>query len=163
HIVSDEWSAGIFMNEIGFLYQGFVRGERLRLPELPIQYADYAEWQAGWLKSEQAGEHLAYWTKQLAGELPLLDLPTDHKRPPVQTLSGASRSLLLGTHLYDAVKQLSRDENATLFMTLFAVFTALMNRYSGQEDILVGSPIAGRERPELEGLIGFFVNTLVLR
>ena len=163
HIVSDEWSAGIFMNEIKVLYQAFVRGARSPLPELPIQYADYAEWQAGWLKSEQAGKQLAYWKQQLAGELPLLELPADHKRPPVQTFNGASRSLLLGNDLYESVQQLSREESATLFMTLFAVFTTLLHRYSGQEDILVGSPIAGRERWEVEGLIGFFVNTLVLR
>ena len=163
HIVSDEWSAGIFIHEIAALYQAFVRGGPSPLPELPIQYADYAEWQAGWLKSEQASEQLAYWNKQLAGELPLLELQTDHKRPPVQTFNGASRSLLLGTDVSEAVKQLSREENATLFMTLFAAFTALIHRYSGQDDILVGSPIAGRERPEIEGLIGFFVNTLVLR
>jgi amino acid adenylation domain-containing protein len=164
HIVSDEWSTGIFISEIRALYQAFVRGGSSPLPELPIQYADYAEWQASWLKSEQAAEQLAYWKKQLAGELPLLRLGTsDHKRPPVQTFNGASRSLLLGAHLYEDVKRLSREENASLFMTLFAVFTALVHRYSGQEDILVGSPIAGRERPEVEGLIGFFVNTLVLR
>ena len=163
HIVSDEWSTGIFINEIAVLYQTFVRGGPLPLPELPIQYADYAEWQAGWLKSEQAGAQLAYWRKQLAGELPLLELPADHKRPPVQTFNGASRSLLLGAHVAEAVKQLSREENATLFMTMFAAFTALIHRYSGQDDILVGSPIAGRERPEIAGLIGFFVNTLVLR
>lgn len=163
HIVSDEWSTGIFINEIALLYQAFVRSGSSPLPELPIQYADFAEWQAGWLKSERAGEQLAYWKKQLAGELPLLELPTDHKRPPVQTFNGASRSLLLGANVAEAVKQLSRDENATLFMTLFAAFTALVHRYSGQDDILVGSPIAGRERPEIEGLIGFFVNTLVLR
>ncbi len=163
HIVSDEWSTGIFINEIAMLYHSFVRGGSSPLPELPIQYADFAEWQAGWLKSERAGEQLAYWKKQLAGELPLLELPTDHKRPPVQTFNGASRSLLLGPSVAEGVKQLSRYENATLFMTLFAAFTALVHRYSGQDDILVGSPIAGRERPEIEGLIGFFVNTLVLR
>ncbi|HXQ73430.1 MAG TPA: amino acid adenylation domain-containing protein, partial [Pyrinomonadaceae bacterium] len=111
----------------------------------------------------QAGKQLAYWKQQLAGELPLLELPTDHKRPTVQTFNGASRSLLLGNDLYESVQQLSREEGTTLFMTLFAVFTTLLHRYSGQEDILVGSPIAGRERPEVEGLIGFFVNTLVLR
>ena len=163
HIVSDEWSAGIFIREIGALYQSFVRGTASPLPELPIQYADYAEWQSGWLKSEQAAEQLAYWKKQLAGELPLLELTTDRKRPPVQTFNGASRSLLMGHGVYEGVNKLSRDENATQFMTLFAAFALLLHRYSGQQDILVGSPIAGREHPELEGLIGFFVNTLVLR
>ncbi|HJP95294.1 MAG TPA: amino acid adenylation domain-containing protein, partial [Pyrinomonadaceae bacterium] len=163
HIVSDEWSARIFINEIGALYRAFVRDELSPLPELPIQYADYAEWQAGWLKSEQAAEQLTYWKKQLTGELPLLELPTDRKRPPVQTFNGASCSLLLGSQLYKKVNKFSGQENATLFMTLFAVFALLLQRYSGQKDILVGSPIAGRERQELEGLIGFFVNTLVLR
>ncbi len=116
HIVSDEWSTGIFVSEIGVLYQTFLRGALSPLPELPIQYADYAEWQAGWLKSEEAGEHLTYWKKQLAGELPLLELATDHKRPPVQTLNGASRSLPLGAHLYEAVKQLSQDWPAREFV-----------------------------------------------
>jgi len=163
HIVSDEWSTGIFMNEIGILYDAFLRHAPSPLTELPIQYADYAEWQAGWLRTEEVGEQLTYWKKQLAGELPLLELATDRKRPPMQTFNGASRSLTLGAHLYEGVKKLSGQEDATLFMTLSAAFTLLLHRYTGQEDILIGSPIAGRERTEVEGLIGFFVNTLVLR
>ncbi|HEX8921087.1 MAG TPA: condensation domain-containing protein, partial [Pyrinomonadaceae bacterium] len=163
HIVSDEWSTGIFVKEVGALYEAFKLGRSSPLPELPIQYADYAQWQRDWLQGQRLEQHLDYWKRQLAGELPLLALSTDRPRPPVQTSNGASKSLALGARLSEAVRGLSQQEDVTLFMTLYAALSALLHRYTGQEDILIGSPIAGRNRAEVEGLIGFFVNTLVLR
>ena len=162
HIVSDGWSMGVFWRELGALYEAFSRGEPSPLAELPIQYADYALWQRRWLTGEVLEEQLGYWKEQLA-ELPVLELPTDHPRPAVQTHRGARRSLTLPESLTQALKELSRQEGTTLFMVLLGAFQALLARYSGQEDIAVGSPIAGRTRAETEELIGFFVNTLVLR
>jgi amino acid adenylation domain-containing protein len=163
HIVSDEWSTGIFIREVGTLYESFMLGQPSPLPELPIQYADYAQWQRDWLQSRELEQHLDYWKGQLDGELPLLEMQTDRPRPLVQTFNGASKSLSLGAPLSEAVRSLSRQEDVTLFITLYAALSALLHRYTGQEDILVGSPIAGRNRAEVEGLIGFFVNTLVMR
>lgn len=163
HIVSDAWSTGIFVRELSTLYEAFSTGQPSPLPELPIQYADFAVWQRQWLQGEVLDTQLTYWKKQLSGNLPVLQLPTDHPRPRVQTFRGARRSFSLSTDLTEALKALSQKEEATLFMTLLAAFKTLLYRYTSQADILVGSPIANRNRTEVEGLIGFFVNTLVLR
>ena len=162
HIVSDGWSMGVLFRELSALYQAYRSGEPSPLPELPIQYADYAIWQRNWLQGENLDIQLSYWRKQLDG-LSTLQLPTDHLRPPVQTYRGASQSLELSAQLSQAIKGLGRREGVTLFMTLLAAFQTLLCRYCGQQDIAVGTPIAGRARQETEGLIGFFVNTLVLR
>src|SRR5215212_8582567 len=162
HVVSDGWSLGVFWRELGALYEAFVRGEPSPLEEPPVQYADYALWQRRWLTGEVLGEQLGYWKDQLA-ELPVLELPADHPRPAVRTRLGASQELVLPESLTRALKELSRQEGTTLFMVLLGAFQALLARYSGQEDIAVGSPIAGRNQAETEELIGFFVNTLVMR
>jgi amino acid adenylation domain-containing protein len=163
HIVSDGWSTGVLISELVALYKAFATGTPSLLPELALQYADYAVWQREWLQGEVLEAQLAYWRQQLRGSLPVLDLPTDRPRPAIQTYQGARQSLLLPKPLSDALKALSRREGVTLFMTLLAAFQVLLRRYTGQQDIAVGSPIAGRTRAELEGLIGLFVNTLVLR
>ena len=162
HIVSDAWSMGLIRRELTALYEAFSTGRPSPLPELPIQYADYAVWQRQWLTGEVLEEQLGYWKERLA-ELPTLELATDRPRPAVQTHRGAREKLVLPESLTRALKELSRREGATLFMVLLAAFQALLGRYSGQEDVAVGSPIAGRNRAETEGLIGFFVNNLVLR
>jgi amino acid adenylation domain-containing protein len=162
HIVSDGWSMGVLWRELGALYEAFSGGGPSPLPELPIQYADYALWQRQWLRGGALDEQLGYWKEQLA-ELPVLELPTDHPRPAVQTHRGARRSLTLPESLTQALKELSRREGTTLFMVLLGALQVLLSRYSGQEDIAVGTPIAGRTRAETEELIGFFVNTLVMR
>jgi amino acid adenylation domain-containing protein len=163
HIVSDGWSLGVLMRELAVLYEAFSTGKPASLPELPIQYADFALWQREWLQREVLESQLGYWKQQLGGELPVLELPTDRPRPPVQTYRGARQSFELSQELTDALKGLSRREGVTLFMTLLAAFKVLLYRYTGQEDVIVGSPIANRNWAEVEGLIGFFVNTLVLR
>jgi aspartate racemase len=162
HIASDGWSSRIFRRELAMLYEAFSKGETPILPELPIQYADYAVWQRDWLQGDNLEAQLSYWRKQLA-DVPLLKLPTDRPRPTVQSHGGATHSFDLSEDLSNRLKTLSRQENATLFMTLLAAFQTLLYRYTGQDDISVGTPIAGRTRPETEGLIGFFVNTLVMR
>jgi amino acid adenylation domain-containing protein len=162
HIASDGWSSGILWQELAALYGAYSRGEANPLPELPIQYADYAEWQRQWLQGEVLQRQLSYWKEQLSS-VPVLDLPTDRFRPAVQTYRGARQSFVFLKTLCDQLRGLSRKEGVTLFMTLLAAFQTLLHRYSGQDDIAVGSPIAGRTRAETEGLIGFFVNTLVLR
>ncbi|HEX2740525.1 MAG TPA: amino acid adenylation domain-containing protein [Rubrobacter sp.] len=162
HIVSDGWSMGVFWRELGALYGAFSGGEPSPLPGLPIQYADYALWQRQWLTGEVLEEQLGYWKEQLA-DLPVLELPTDHPRPAVQTHRGARRSLAMPESLTQALKELSRQEGTTLFMVLLGALQVLLSRYSGQEDIAIGTPIAGRTRAETEELIGFFVNTLVMR
>ena len=163
HIVSDGWSLGVFMRELTALYEAFSTEKSSSLPELPIQYADFAAWQNEWLVGEVLEVQLNYWKRHLGGQVPVLDLPTDRPRPPVQTYRGARQSLELPKKSSDALKALSQQEGVTLFMTLLAVFQILLYRYTGQEDVIVGSPIANRNRVEVEGLIGFFVNTLVLR
>ena len=163
HVVSDGWSTGVFIQEMATLYQAFSAGQPSPLPELPIQYADFAVWQRGWLRGEVLEKQLAYWKKQLADAPAVLELPTDRPRPPVQTYQGTTESFVLSESLTAALQALSREEGSTLFMTLLAAFDALLYRYTGQEDIPLGSPIANRNRSEIEGLIGFFVNTLVLR
>ncbi|HEX8719954.1 MAG TPA: amino acid adenylation domain-containing protein [Pyrinomonadaceae bacterium] len=163
HIVSDGWSMGVLVSEVSALYEAFAGGSQSPLSELPVQYADYAAWQRGWLQGEVLERQLSYWREKLAGAPPLLELPTDRPRPPVQTFRGARRVLALDTEVAQACRALSRREGATLFMTLLAGFKALLYRWSGEGEVVVGTPVAGRSRPELEPLIGFFVNTLVLR
>jgi len=163
HIVSDGWSKGVLIREVAALYDAFSQGRPSPLSELPIQYADFAVWQQQWLQGQVLESQLAYWKQQLSGAPPLLALPTDRPRPPVQTFRGATQTLVLPQALTQALKNLSQAENVTLFMTLLAAFQTLLYRYTGRTDILVGSPVANRNRSELEGLIGFFVNTLVLR
>jgi amino acid adenylation domain-containing protein len=163
HIISDGWSLDVLVNEIVALYKAFSSGKPSPLPKLPIQYADFAVWQRQWLTGDVLDSQLAYWKQQLKQAPPLLELPTDKPRPPQQSFRGAMRSLLLPKPLTEALKTLSREEDVTLFMTLLAAFKTLLYRYTGQTDIVVGSPIANRNRMEIEGLIGFFVNTLVFR
>lgn len=163
HIVSDGWSAEILFRELGALYDAFVDGKPSPLTPLPIQYADFAAWQKEWLQGAVLEEQLGYWKKQLAGVNGVLTLPTDHSRPLVQSFRGAYKSLTLPGMLSEQIAEISRQHGVTKFMTLLAAFAALLARYTGEEDIVVGSPIAGRNRQEIEGLIGFFLNTLVLR
>ncbi|MBO1049497.1 MAG: non-ribosomal peptide synthase/polyketide synthase [Dolichospermum sp. DEX182a] len=163
HIVSDGWSMGIFISELSSLYPAFCAGEPSPLPELPLQYADFAIWQRRWLSGIFLETQLNYWREQLQGSPELLQLPTDRPRPAVQTYDGRTQSFELNQDLTQKLQSLSGESGTTLFMTLFAAFTTLLYRYSGQSDILVGSPIANRNRNEIESLIGFFVNTLVLR
>ncbi|HET8843591.1 MAG TPA: amino acid adenylation domain-containing protein, partial [Ktedonobacteraceae bacterium] len=161
HIISDGWSNGVLMRELGVLYSAFLAGRSSPLPDLPIQYADFALWQRQWLRDEELERQLAYWEEQL-GEITPLNLPTDWPRPLVQTFQGAQCSRLLTPALSEALKRLSQQENVTLFMLLLAAFQVLLACYSGQEEIFVGTTIANRNRAETEDLIGFFVNTLVL-
>ena len=163
HIISDGWSMSVFIGELTTLYHAFSNGRPSPLAELPIQYADYAHWQREWLQGAVLEAQLAYWRQQLGGELPVLSLPTDRPRPAVQTSAGANLHITFSRELTEAIQRLSRHEGATLFMTLMAAFQTLLYRYTGQTDITVGSPIANRQRPEIEGLIGCFINTLVLR
>ncbi|MBW4508480.1 MAG: amino acid adenylation domain-containing protein [Scytonematopsis contorta HA4267-MV1] len=163
HIVSDGWSMGIFVREFSALYQAFCEEESLKLPELPIQYADFANWQRQWLSGSVLQTQLDYWKKQLAGAPPLLELPLDRPRPSIQTFIGSGVEFQLNQDLTQKLSTLSQQSGTTLFMTLLSAFAILLSRYSGQEDIVVGSPIANRNRSETESLIGFFANTLVLR
>ena len=163
HIISDGWSMGILVREMAILYEAFLRGDTSPLPELPIQYADYSVWQRQWLQGEVLQQQLSYWKRKLEGGPPVLELPTDRPRPAIQSYRGDSQSLELEQPLSISLKQLSRQEGVTLFMLMLAAFKVLLCRYSGQQDIAVGTPIAGRNRAEIEGLIGFFVNTLVMR
>ncbi|MFL6198785.1 MAG: non-ribosomal peptide synthetase, partial [Thermoanaerobaculia bacterium] len=163
HIVSDGWSLGVLVQELAGLYEAFSHSRPPSLPALPIQYADFAVWQLGLLAGPALAALLDYWQQQLAGLPPLVELPADRPRPAVQTFRGATLPLVLPPGTTAAVQALSRRAGATPFMTLLAAFLALLHRYTGQSDLAVGSPIANRERMELEGLIGFFVNTLVLR
>jgi amino acid adenylation domain-containing protein len=163
HLISDAWSAEILIREMTALYEANTRGAAADLPELHIQYADYAAWQQNWLKDDVLDAQLAYWKRQLEGVPALLELPTDYSRPAAQTFRGAGQYRRLPRELSAALKELSRAEGVTLFMTLLTAFDILLSRYSGQKDIAVGSTIANRTRAETEGLIGFFVNTLILR
>jgi myxalamid-type nonribosomal peptide synthetase MxaA len=163
HIIADGWSTGVLMRELATLYEAFLSGSPSPLPALPIQYADFAIWQRQQLQDNGLEQQRAYWQQQLAGTLPVLQLPSDRPRPAVQTFQGATQSFTLSQALTEALKQLSQQENVTLFMLLLAAFKTLLWRYTGQDDLLVGSPIANRPRSELENLIGFFVNPLVLR
>ncbi|MGH7580732.1 MAG: non-ribosomal peptide synthetase, partial [Gemmatimonadales bacterium] len=163
HIISDGWSREVLARELTAFYEAFSTGARAALPELPIQYADYAVWQREWLQGERLARELRYWREQLRGAPAVLELPTDHPRPPVRSTRGARETLLIPPRLCEDLRSLSQAEGVTLFATVLAAFQTLLARYTGQDDILVGSPIAGRNRTETESLIGFFVNTLALR
>ncbi|HEX4962827.1 MAG TPA: condensation domain-containing protein, partial [Thermoanaerobaculia bacterium] len=162
HLISDDWSFGIFLQELQALYRACVEGQAVRLPELPVQYADYSLWQLRWLQGDLLDRALAYWRERLS-DLPSLELPADRPRPRVQTFSGRTRGLTFPAGLGDAVRAASRRHGVTLFMALLAAFDALLCRWTGQETLVVGTPVANRGRTEIEGLIGFFVNMLVLR
>ncbi|MBI4664652.1 MAG: amino acid adenylation domain-containing protein [Verrucomicrobia bacterium] len=163
HIVSDGWSWGVFFRELTSLYEASANGCSADLPELPIQYADFAVWQRQWLQGDILQKQLGYWRKRLADAPDFLELPTDFPRSSSQTFRGQWQSLPLSGPLSEAVKVFSRREGVTVFMTLLAAFKTLLWRYTQQDDILVGCPIAGRNHVETEPLIGFFINTLVLR
>jgi amino acid adenylation domain-containing protein len=163
HAASDEWSLGVLLRDLSALYAAALEGAPSPLPELPVQYADYAVWQRAQLAGETLDRQLAYWRQRLAGAPALLELPTDHPRPALQTHRGARESFELSPELLARLEALGRGEGATLFMVLLGVLQVLLSRYSGSEDVVVGSPITGRTRHEVEGLIGFFTNTLVLR
>src|ERR1051326_1295259 len=162
HIAIDGWSRGVFLRELCMIYSALETGAALPLNPA-IQYADYAAWQAEWLGSQDAARQLNYWKNQISGAPPLLDLPAKRLRPQVQTFRGARHWLKIPPKTTEELKDLCRNERVTLFMALLAVLQILLNRYTGQEDILVGTPVAGRNRKELENLIGYFLNTLVLR
>ncbi|HEU4511146.1 MAG TPA: amino acid adenylation domain-containing protein [Pyrinomonadaceae bacterium] len=163
HIAGDGWSVGVLMREFKVLYEAYSMGHESPLPEPAIQYIDFAHWQREWLQGEVLDRQLTYWKQQLAGAPALLELPADHPRPAVQSFRGARETITISSEVLTKLKQLSREEGVTLFMTLLAAFKTLLWRYSRQEDIVVGTPIANRTTAEVEDLIGFFVNTLVLR
>ncbi|MCK8504202.1 non-ribosomal peptide synthase/polyketide synthase, partial [Myxococcus fulvus] len=163
HIVSDGWSSGIFGREVGELYAAFSRGLPSPLAPLSLQYADYAAWQRGWLRDDVLAQQVSWWREHLSGAPHALELPTDRPRPAVQSAHGANLPVRLGAALTTALRTLCQREGVTPFMVLLSALNVLLARYSGQDDIVVGSPIANRQRAELEGIIGFFVNTLALR
>ncbi len=163
HTIADGWSLGVFLNELAAIYSAYTQGQPVPLHALPIQYADFAAWQRHWLRGSVLDAQMACWQQQLAGELPVLALPTDRPRPTIQTYNGATYRFTLPELLTRALKTLSQQHQVTLFMTLLTAFNALLYRYSGQTDLLVGSPIANRNRSDIEHMIGCFVNTLVLR
>jgi amino acid adenylation domain-containing protein/thioester reductase-like protein len=163
HIAFDGWSRAILHRELRALYAAYCRGEQSPLQDLPLQYADFSVWQRNWLQGEALQEHLRYWREQLLGAPPQLELPTDRPRPPVESFKGALFNFELPPKVAEALKDLARREGATLFMVALAAYQLLLARWSGQNDIVVGSPTAGRAKRELEGLIGFFVNILALR
>lgn len=163
HIISDGWSVGILVREVAAIYDALSQDNEIALPELDIQYADFATWQRNWLKDEILEKQVTYWKTHLAGSPPLLEMPTDFPRPAVQSYRGAAETMLIPESLAGTVKAVSQREGVTPFMTLLAVFQTLLHRYTRQDDILVGSPIANRTNAQVENLIGFFVNTLVFR
>ncbi|MBD2567296.1 non-ribosomal peptide synthetase [Anabaena lutea] len=163
HIIFDGWSFGILFAELKALYTAYSEGVTLALPPLPIQYADFTLWQRQWLSGEVLESQLNYWERQLGGTLPILELPTDRPRPRIKTYAGATKTFILSPELTANIKSLCQQDGVTLFMTLLTTFKVLLCRYSGQEDVIVGTPIAGRNHREIEGLMGFFVNTLALR
>jgi hypothetical protein len=163
HLISDGWSLGVLLRDVLAFYEGFTTDSTPALPELSIQYGDYAAWQRRWLQSGVLQKQLDYWKGRLAEAPPMLELPTDHARPAVQNFRGAFYPFTIPPELAEAARTLARREGCTLYMVLLAAFQVILQRYSGQDDFCVGTPIAGRNRVETEGLIGFFVNTLVLR
>lgn len=163
HAISDDWSMGVFLNELSALYESFTTGRQLQLPALQLQFADFAIWQRQSLEQEVVAKQLLYWKQQLAGAPRVLELPTDHPRPAVTTYAGAREEIVLPADLMEKLMGLSRREKVTPFMAILAAFQTLLARYTGQQDVVVGSPIAGRSRAETEALIGYFINTLVLR
>ena len=163
HIISDAWSLNVLQTELFGAYAAFSGGDQPALSELPLQFADYAAWQRNHLQGAELERQLAYWTDKLAGAPPLLELPTDHPRPGQQSFRGKRARIELPLELREQLKQLAQETNGTLFMVLLAAFYILLARYSRQDDIVIGTPIAGRQDTRLESLIGLFVNTLVLR
>ena len=163
HLVSDGWTMAILYRELQELYEAHAQGRTLRLPELPLEFSDYASWQREWLQGEVLEDQLAYWKQQLRGPLPALDLPVDHPRPTQQSYRGDARYFALSNKLCAALKAICRREDITLFMLLLGAFQTLLHRYSGQDDIVTGTTVAGRTRSEIEGLAGLFLNTLALR
>ncbi|WP_438331494.1 amino acid adenylation domain-containing protein [Burkholderia pseudomallei] len=163
HIASDGWSVGVFLQELSALYGSFIAEQDDPLAPLPLQYADYAAWQRRWLASGQLEKQGAFWQTNLSGAPTLLELPTDRPRPPKQSHAGASVEVKLGAALSERVKRLSQRHGVTPYMTLLSSWAAVLSRLSGQEEVVIGSPVAGRNRTEVEALIGFFVNTLALR
>ena len=163
HIISDGWSDNVLWREFSSLYHAFAEGQPSPLPELSIQYADFARWQRDRMQGEVLERNLNYWKRKLGDAPPFLELPTDRPRPKIHSSNGSCAPLGLSAALTEALKSLSRQEGVTLFMTLLAAFKTLLSRYTGQEDVLVGSPISGRGAPQLNDLIGFFVTMLVLR
>jgi len=163
HIISDGWSIGILLQELSTLYGAYLAGNKSPLPDLQIQYADYAIWQKEKFTSEIREKQLNYWKQQLADIPPLLELPTDKPRPPIQSFRGGIWEFSINSNLSQKIRTLTQQSDATLFMTMLAAFVILLYRCSGQDDILIGSPMAGRNRQEIQSLIGYFVNTVVLR
>ena len=163
HIISDGWSLNVLIREFSTLYEAFWQKKPSPLPPLPVQYVDFSHWQRQWLKGEVLEKQVNYWKQQLADIPALLELPTDHPRPPIQGYQGASLPISLSPELTTQLKHISQQTGTTLFMTLWSAFATLLSRYSGQSDIVIGSPIANRTHSQTESLIGFFVNTLVLR
>jgi len=163
HIVSDNWSTGLFVHEIMQMYPAFAQGRQPQLPELVVQYADFAAWQRKWFKGKTMEEQVNYWKEQLNGIPPVIELPLDKPRPAYQTFNGDFKTFHIPAEISARLKEISRRQDVTMFMTLLAAYFVLLHRYSGQDDICVGSPIANRNRKETEAMIGFFVNTLVLR
>jgi hypothetical protein len=163
HIAADGWSIGVLFRELIVLYRNSVTGQTTTLPALPIQYADYAVWQRQWLRGEVLEELLCYWRNQLAGAPQVLHLPTDKPRPSVQSFRGAHEALTLPAVLVSRLRNLSQARGATLFMTLLAGFQLVLSRFSGQQDLIVGTDVANRNRVETENLIGFFTNLVPLR
>lgn len=163
HIVSDGWSIGVLCRELEVLYAAFLQGGASPLPALEVQYADYAVWQRAWLRGEVLERQLGYWRERLSGAPAALDLPTDRMRPAVPSFRGSRVPVVVSSGLLAALVELGRRRGATLYMVLLAAFQLLLSRWSGQRDVVVGSPIAGRTQRQTEGLIGFFANTLVLR
>ncbi len=163
HIIADEWSMDVIHREVNELYEAFSHGRPSTLPELPIQYADFACWQRDFLQGEVLERRISYWKEELSGAPFILELPTDKLRPAVQSFRGATEFFKLPNELLERLKALGRQEQTTLFMILEAGFSALLHRYTGQDDILVGTPISGRTHSETENLIGYFLNTVVLR
>ncbi|GGG86308.1 hypothetical protein GCM10011585_32760 [Edaphobacter dinghuensis] len=163
HIVSDGWSLGIFCRELSTLYTAYLNGKPNPLPPLEIQYPDYAAWQRDWLTGKRLETQIDYWKKALANTPPLLDLPTDRPRPPQQSFTAAQVAVHIDAELTQALKTLSAKHGATLFMTLLTAWAAVLSRLSGQDDLVIGTPVANRRHVQVENLIGFFVNTLALR
>ncbi|MEB2125861.1 amino acid adenylation domain-containing protein, partial [Xanthomonas campestris pv. campestris] len=163
HIVSDGWSIGVMIGEVSRLYAAFSQGQPDPLAPLPIQYADYAMWQRQWLQGETLQQQIRFWREHLGGAPALLELPTDHPRPAVQSYAGGSIAFDLPASLVNGLRALSQQHGTTLFMTVLAAWATLLSRLSGQDEVVVGTPVANRQRAEVEPLIGFFVNTLALR
>lgn len=163
HIAYDGWSAGILLKEFVTLYQAFVKGQASPLAELPIQYADFAEWQHNCLQGQGLGQQVGYWKKQLEGVPVLLELPSDRSRPAIRSYTGATYTFSVSSELTERLRKIGRSSDCTLFTILLSCFNILLYRYSGEQDLCVGIPFAGRMKPELENLIGFFINTLVIR